>query len=111
MARNSLVLIQVSNGLPDATATVELYTGSDTSPFWTTPKIGDFSNNGDGSYYIDLTSSIKGTVLVNGAPYVPMQNHWFQGDDGAGLGPNAVKTENIEDQAVTPAKTTFAGEF
>ena len=90
--RHSIVLRQ-PGGAAKSGQSVELYTALETSPFYTNPKIGDFTDNGDGAYYIDITTGLKGTVLVNGAIYPPRVNHKFSGDDA-----------DIPDDSITSAK-------
>lgn len=113
--RHAFALTNSANQLAPG-QTVELWTGMSVAPYYQSPKIGDFTDNGDGQYYIDITSTVKGTVLVNSQVLVPLTNKLFDGDDyGTGtiadgsiteamLANNSVSTLKLQNQSVTQAK-------
>jgi hypothetical protein len=105
-----------ANGNPDPGATIEVWTFLNGSPHYQSPKIGDFTDNGDGTYYIDNNGErFKGTVLVNSVVFTPMIGKFFPGEemvlDGeittVKLDDGAVTNPKIADGAVSPDKTDF----
>ena len=118
--RNELI-IRNSSGEPQPGLAVELYNWQAGSPYYST-KVGDFTDNGDGSYHIDLSDSVKGTLLIDSVVNTATIGRLFNGELGATsipdgsittakLANSAVTTIKIADEAVTPAKTTFAEDF
>lgn len=68
--------------------TVRLYRYKDTSPYYDSNKlIGTFTDEGNGTYHIDLEESVKGTVVIttptSGETIVPQNyiGYYFPGDN------------------------------
>jgi len=100
---------------------VELYNWQAGAPYYST-KIGDFTDLGNGQYYIDVTDSVRVTILVDSVVQTAFIGVLMNGELGttsipdgsittAKLANSAVTTIKIADEAVTPAKTTFAEDF
>jgi hypothetical protein len=89
--RDSRVIINKQSGEGQSGYTLSLYTYSSNSPYYTTPKIGDYTDNGDGTYYLDITTTVKGTLVLttNDDTLVPTNfiGHLFQGDNQLTLEP------------------------
>jgi len=75
-ARFSITLLDQS-GNAKTGLDVDLYAGDGT----TGQKVGDFIDNGDGTYYIDIASSGVYTVLVNGVIQTELQSIFIAVDD------------------------------
>ena len=103
--RNTIRLLN-SNGTAATGKTVELYTWQVGSPFYDT-KVGDFIEDTNGVYYIELDDHVIGTVLVDSSAVVSLIKSSWAGDEGH-ISDDGVTTVKILDGAVTAAKTDFA---
>jgi len=83
--RKSISII-VNNRLASG-YTVKLYAYSTASPFYTGSPLYTFTDNGDGSYYADIATTMKGTIVVTatGSTVVTVPVSYigqiFQGDN------------------------------
>lgn len=89
-----------AQGQPDSTVNVELWTGKETVPYWQAPKIGDFTNHGNGQYSIVLSAKVVGTILIDGS----LRN---DADKNIIFPSDVVDGSEINDNSITPQKTTF----
>jgi len=90
---------------------VELYEWQSGSPFYA-DKIGDFTDLGNGQYYIDVTDSARCTVLVDSVVQTAFIGILMNGELGTTSIPDgSITTAKLADGAVTPDKTTFAEDF
>jgi len=54
-----------SNGKPKADYMVKAYEHQSTSPYYdSSALIGPYIDNGDGTYYLDVTTTIKATIVI-----------------------------------------------
>lgn len=129
MSLFSVTLID-SSGNAQTGKDVDLYEGDGTGA-----KTGDFTDNGDGTYYIDVATSGEYTVKVGGVTQTEMQSIYISADDqlktgdvdgttievsggslqvkdggisAAKLATDAVETAKIKDANVTTAKIADA---
>lgn len=108
--RNDLIL-RNSDGDPLPGLSVELYEWQAAAPYYA-DKVGDFTDLGNGAYYIDLDDSVKGTVLIDSVVQSQLTGRLFNGELGLTSIPDgSITTAKLADGAVTPAKTTFAEDF
>lgn len=110
-----------SSGEPQTGLAVELYEWQAGSPFYDS-KIGDFNDVGNGQYYIDVTDSVRGTILVDSVVQTAFIGVLMNGNLGlTSILPGSITTEmladdcvtndKIDDGSVTPVKTTFVEDF
>lgn len=119
--RHTITILD-DEGRPATGKAVELYEWQSGSPYYG-DKIGDFNEVPNlGEYYIEITGTIKGTILVNSVRKEAFTGIVLFGDfsenflpDGVvitdQLADDAVTTAKLADGSVTPAKTTFAEDF
>ena len=64
--RNTKTLMNKITGRPISTATIYAYTpaGSSTSALYGAVLIGTYSNNGDGTYYLDSDETVVATLVI-----------------------------------------------
>jgi hypothetical protein len=62
--RYSRAILDKNTGVGLSGYTMSIYTYSAVSPYYTTPKLYDMTDNGDGAYYAEITETIKGTIVV-----------------------------------------------
>jgi len=115
----NVITLQNLDGSPATGKSVEAYE-YDAAPPYYGDKIGDYSEvPGLGEYYIEITSTVKATILVNSAVQSAFVGYPLLGDLGPGFIPDdsittikiddgAVTTAKLADGSVTPIKTTFA---
>lgn len=93
------VAIQNVDRSPLIGATVKLYAYSSVSPYYTGAALYTLSEAGNGVYYADITSTLKGTIVVTtatGTTYVPTNfiGYLFKGDDSlTGLASSVATTK------------------
>lgn len=75
MSSRIQVILQDASGNVNTTANVDLYDNAGTT------KIGDFINNGDGSYYYDLATSDKYRIKVDGTDQDEYTGRFWSTDD------------------------------
>lgn len=114
----NVITFQNLDGSPATGKSVEAYE-YDAAPPYYGDKIGDFSEvPGLGEYYIEITSTVKATILVNSVVQAAFTGYPLLGE-GTGFAPDgsittvkiadgAVTTAKLADGSVTPIKTTFA---
>ena len=79
-------------GAPQTGYTMKIYTYSAASPYYTSPILYTYTDAGDGTYYVDITNTIKGTIVIttpSGTTKVPANfiGALFQGDNQLTLEP------------------------
>ena len=80
------ILDQESNTGGQAGYTMELYAYSAVDPYYTGSALYTYTDNGDGTYYTDITTTIRGTLVITTpleATVVPANfiGALFQGDN------------------------------
>jgi len=105
--RNPLTILK-EDGSPNTGRAVEAYQYQETNPYYG-DKIGDFSEvPGLGMYHIEVTDTVKATVLIDGIRQESLTGVMLDGELGATNIPNgSITTNKLADGAVTPEKTTF----
>lgn len=81
-----------SNGQPQSGYTIKLYIYYNVSPYYQGDPIVTYTDNGDGSYYADIDSTVKGTLVVtdpSGNVTIPTSfiGYLFWGDDAVNISP------------------------
>ena len=89
MARHSVILADNSLVFQNSAA-VELYEYDAGAGDKRGAKVGDFSFAGNGQYFIDIVTTVKGVVVVDGVNLTIKEGEVFSGDDfntgGSGSG-------------------------
>jgi len=96
------ILDQESNTGGQAGYTMELYAYSAVDPYYTGSALYTYTDNEDGTYYADITTTIRGTLVITTpllATVVPanFRGALFQGDNQLTLEPEAAAEEEEED--------------
>jgi len=89
--RNSRTIID-KKGDPVAGYTMKIHTYSSASPYYTAVVLYTYTDQGDGTYYVDITNTVRGTIVIttpSGTSKVPIQfrGALFQGDNQLTLEP------------------------
>jgi hypothetical protein len=86
--RHAVVILDKMTGAPRTGYTVRLYAySSGVAAGYSTPLYYTYTDNLDGSYYTDITTSIKGTVVITltGSTFVMVpvtyKGRWFEGEN------------------------------
>jgi len=93
MMRHTISILKASNGSPQSGHTVKLYAWSSGSSGYTGSALYTYTDNSDGTYYVDITTAIKGTVVItlSGAstPTIPTNyiGVFFPGDNQPNIAP------------------------
>jgi len=119
--RNTITL-RYLDGRPKTGCAVAAYEWQSGAPYYGS-LIGAFSEiSGTGQYYLDLTGTVRATILIDSVREEAWTKVVLFGDFGTDFLPDgtvdtdqlvdgAVTTAKIEDGAVTPVKTSFAEDF
>lgn len=62
--KNGVTVISPQTGRPVSGYTVKIYAYSTGSPYYTGAALYTMTDGGDGTYYVDVTTTIKGTIVV-----------------------------------------------
>jgi hypothetical protein len=92
--RETITIKSKYSGFPLTGYTAYLYAYTTATPYYSTSSTAlyTFTDNSDGTYYIDCTTTIKGTVVIvspGGTTTVPANyiGHLFEGDNQPTIAP------------------------
>lgn len=91
--RNTITILGKSDGNPKTGYTVSIHAYSTGTAGYSGPALFTFTDNNDGSYYVDVTLTTKGTIVIvkSGSTSVIVPSnyigHIFQGDNQPSLKP------------------------
>lgn len=90
--RDTKTILNSNTGEGQNGYTMKLYAYSGTTPYYTGSAIHTYTDNGDGTYHADITTTVKGTIVITsaaGTTIVP--TNWigakFEGDNQASIRP------------------------
>ena len=90
--RDTKTILNSNNGEGQNGYTMKLYAYSAVSPYFTGAALYTYTDNGDGTYYADITTTVKGTIVVTTAASTTLvPSNWigakFEGDNQASIQP------------------------
>lgn len=91
--RNGIVIISPQTGRPVSGYIPKLYAYSTGSPYYTGSALYTYTDNGDGTYHADITTTVKGTIVVtsSGSTVITVPTSYigriFEGDNQLTLEP------------------------
>ena len=84
--RDTKTILNTNTGEGQSGYTMKLYAYSSVSPYYTGSALYTYTDNADGTYHADITTTIKGTIVIttpNATTLVP--TNWigakFEGDN------------------------------
>lgn len=109
--KNTITLKRV-DGTPYTGRTVEAYQHAASDPYYG-DLIGAFSEEPNtGVYYLEVSGSVKATILVDSVRREAFTGIMLLGDLGGDFIPDGeITTDKLADGAVTPVKTSFVEDY
>ena len=91
--RNTKTILNTNTGEGQSGYTMKLHAYSSVSPYYTGAALYTYTDNSDGTYYVDVTTTIKGTIVITTpAATTIVPANWigslFQGDNQPTIQPD-----------------------
>ena len=65
--RDTRSILNKNNGEGQSGYTMKIHSYSGISPYYTGAALYTYTDNGDGTYHVDVTATIKGTIVITTA--------------------------------------------
>ena len=84
--RDTKTILNKNTGEGQSGYTMKLYAYSGTTPYYTGSALYTYTDSSDGTYYADITTTIKGTIVItSSSTVVTVPSNWigakFEGDN------------------------------